>query len=91
MTARLLDTYDILMLLAPMLEAKPWEGVGEDGELRRFANGTWGRVGEAEKNKMSKCEAQCWLAVYNLVCDPAVRCVVGARWGLWRERKGRGG
>jgi len=72
-TARILDTYDILMLLGPLLELKPWQAQSADGEMRRFANGTWARVSDSEKSKTSKCEIQGWLAVYNLVCDPAVR------------------
>lgn len=57
-TARLLDTYDILMLLCPLLEIKPWQSDGEDGDIRRFVNGQWQRVPEAEQSKMHKCEAQ---------------------------------
>jgi len=72
-TARLLDTYDILMLLCPMLEQKPWESKGEDGEMRRFYQNHWQRVAECDERKMHKCEAQCWLAVYNLVQSPEVR------------------
>ena len=72
-TSRLLDTYDLLMILCPLLEKKPWESQGDDGELRRFLQGHWARVPTAEQRKMHKCEAQCWLAVYNLVVDPNVR------------------
>ena len=72
-TARILDTYDLLMVLCPMLEQKPWQAEGEDGEMRRFVQGHWARVPEAEARKMAKAEAQCWLAVYNLVITPSVR------------------
>ena len=57
-TARLLDTYDLLMLLSPILEVKPWQSNGDDGEQRRFINGMWQRVPDAELNKMHKAEAQ---------------------------------
>jgi hypothetical protein len=72
-TARILDTYDILMVLCPLLENKPWLSENEEGEQRRFLQSQWSRVGEAEKRKMHKAEAQCWLAVYNLVLDPEMR------------------
>ena len=72
-TARILDTYDLLMVLCPLLEIKPWQADSADGEHRRFLQGHWARVPEAEVRKMAKAEAQCWLAVYNLVLTPAVR------------------
>jgi hypothetical protein len=71
-TARLLETYDVLMVLAPLLEARPWESQS-GGKLRRFVQGQWGLVGEAEARKMHRCEAQAWLAVYNLLVDGSVR------------------
>ena len=72
-TSRILDTYDMLMLLCPLLEIKPWQTDGADGEHRRFLQGHWARVPENEVRKLSKHEAQCWLAVYNLVLTPSVR------------------
>ena len=72
-TARILDTYDMLMVLCPLLEIKPWQTDGADGEHRRFLQGHWSKVGDAEARKLSKAEAQCWLAVYNLVLTPSVR------------------
>ena len=72
MTARLLETYDVLMVLAPLLEARPWESQS-GGKLRRFVQGQWSLVGEAEARKMHRCEAQAWLAVYNLLVDGSVR------------------
>ena len=72
-TARILDTYDLLMVLCPLLEVKPWLHEAADGEQRRFLQGHWARVPEAEARQMAKAEAQCWLAVYNLVLTPSVR------------------
>ena len=71
-TARLLDQYDVLMLLAPLIERKPWER-REGGEMHRFVQNQWVRVGEGEKRRMAKCEAQCWLAVYALLAEPELR------------------
>merc|ERR1719230_337450 len=56
--ARLLDQYDVLMLLVPLLERKPWEQTSDDGTQRRFLSGHWTRTPEAELRKMHKCEAQ---------------------------------
>ena len=55
-TARLLETYDVLMVLAPLLEAKPWQSES-GGKLRRFVQGQWSPVGEAEARRMHKAEA----------------------------------
>jgi hypothetical protein len=71
-TARLLETYDVLMVLAPLIEARPWQSEN-GGKLRRFVQGQWNLVGEAEARKMHRCEAQAWLAVYNLLVDASVR------------------
>ena len=57
MTARLLETYDVLMVLAPLIEARPWQSES-GGKLRRFVQGQWNIVGEAEARKMHRCEAQ---------------------------------
>ena len=72
MTARLLETYDVLMVLAPLIEARPWQSES-GGKLRRFVQGQWTLVGEAEARKMHRAEAQAWLAVYNLLVDGEVR------------------
>lgn len=59
-TARVLDTYDLLMVLCPLLEKKPWEHVHEEtGDVRRFVQGNWQKVPAGEVRKMHKCEAQC--------------------------------
>ena len=72
-TTRLLDTYDVLMVLCPLLELKPWQLTAEDGTLRRYAQGAWANVPEGEARKMHRCEAQAWLTVYNLVGSAEVR------------------
>jgi len=73
-TARVLDTYDMLMVLCPLLEAKPWEVEDPNtGDVRRFQNGHWQKVPAGDVRKMHKCEVQCWLAVYNLMQDKEVR------------------
>uniref|UniRef100_A0A7S4B2W4 Uncharacterized protein n=2 Tax=Chrysotila carterae TaxID=13221 RepID=A0A7S4B2W4_CHRCT len=57
-SAKLLEEYDFLMLLVALLEKKPWEHRGADGTLRRFVQGQWLRVGEADARRMDKSEAQ---------------------------------
>ena len=59
---RLLDTYDILMVLAPLLEAKPWQHTAADGSLHRFEQGQWVAVGPDARRSMAKAEAQARLA-----------------------------
>ena len=56
--SRLLETYDVLMLLCPLLEAKPWEHRSADGTLRRFVQGQWVVCSEADRRAMAKSEAQ---------------------------------
>lgn len=71
--SRLLDTYDVLMLLVPLLEQKPWEHRATDGTLRRFVQGQWVVCSEADRRAMAKSEAQVWLTVYSLMAEPEVR------------------
>jgi HSP20 family molecular chaperone IbpA len=71
--SRLLDTYDVLMLLVPLLEEKPWEHRASDGTLRRFVQGRWVVCSDADRRAMAKSEAQVWLTVYSLMAEPEVR------------------
>lgn len=71
---RLVDTHDVLMTLAPLLEKRPWRAKrGLDGREVRFEGGQWMPVAEADAHRMPKPEAQLWLAVLGLCTDPLVR------------------
>ena len=76
-TARILDTYDLLMVLCPLLEARPWEHESTDKEgntvVRRYVQNHWQKVPPGELRKMHKCEIQIWLAIYNLMQDKEIR------------------
>ena len=60
-------------VLCPLLETKPWIHDTADGSQRRFLQGHWTKIPTHETRRLHKAEAQCWLAVYNLVLTPAVR------------------
>ena len=79
---RLLDTYDILMVLAPLLERKPWEHTAADGTLHRFEQGQWVPCGADARRSMAKSEAQVrashhqeWLFPAETGASAAMPCV----------------
>ena len=76
-TARLLDTHDAQMLLAPLLDKRPWVRRRRDasGKTVReaFQDGRWSVVPREDRMQLTKCDGQTWLALTNLVCDPKCR------------------
>jgi hypothetical protein len=76
--ARLLDTHDCQMLLAPLLEKRPWvrrkKVPGSDQTVAEvFQDGRWTVLPRSDRLRITKCDGQTWLALTNLVCDPKCR------------------
>lgn len=81
--SRLLDHHDVILALVPLALAPPWTRRGDDGKLLKFVDQKWVPVPESERMRLTKTEAQVWLAIYNLVMDKACR----ARYHFTRHRK----
>jgi zinc finger MYND domain-containing protein 10 len=65
-TARLLDTHDMALNLVPLIEHSPWSR-GPLSKLEKFVDQKWVPVKPADRFKVTKTEAQVWLALLNLL------------------------
>jgi len=69
---RLLEEQDVLYLLVALLEQPPWRRARK-GKMEKFSEGRWSVVDPSDFAKLSKTEAQVWLAINNLMCDVECR------------------
>ena len=58
---------DIVMLLVDLIDRKPWLKTNKDGGREIWEDSKWQIVKEQNWGKVPKIEAQCWLAVYNIL------------------------
>jgi len=63
---QLMENNDMPCVLVPLLELKPWLRKNVKGETEKFEDQKWVIVPKAEQNKVTKIEAQIWLAIYNM-------------------------
>jgi len=63
---QLMEANDIPCILVPLLELKPWIRKNVKGDTEKFEDQKWQVVPEKEQNKITKIEAQIWLAIYSL-------------------------
>jgi len=76
--ARLLDSYDALGVLIPLLDAKPWfRRCAKLNSVQQYNDGVWSDVNKADEwdktVRIGKYEAQVWLATHALLCEPSCR------------------
>lgn len=75
--SRILEVHDFLVLVVPLVEEPPWTRRRSDNggwqKLSDGQNGKWDDVEPGELLKLTKTEAQVWLAVYHLTCTRACR------------------
>jgi len=69
---RVLNVHDFPSLLASLLVAGPWTREGREGK-EKYSEGRWALVPGPERLRLTKTEAQVWLALYNLVMEPECR------------------
>jgi len=69
----LLVETDILFLIVPLIEEKPWLRTNAKGEREVFDNQKWNFVPKEEYYKLPKLEANAWIIVYNLFMDAECR------------------
>lgn len=69
----MLEVTDILCVLVPLIEDKPWIRKGANGEREKYENGKWMIVDKGEYSKIVKLEANVWIAIYNLFMEPECR------------------
>lgn len=77
--ARIADTHDFLVAVVPLIDEPPWtrrRTVRRDGDTgdvvvwEKYGDShRWEEVAPADLLRLTRCEAQPWLAVFHLICD----------------------
>mmetsp|Transcript_38640 Transcript_38640/g.64165 ORF Transcript_38640/g.64165 Transcript_38640/m.64165 type:complete len:437 (+) Transcript_38640:79-1389(+) len=80
---RLLQVHDIICALVPLVERPPWLRREKGGKLLCFEDGNWRSVAAEERGRVTKPQAQVWLALHNLLCDP--ECTQRYRYDSFRK------
>merc|ERR1711988_1538150 len=70
--SRVINPNDIPMQLVPLLDVTPWTYRGPDG-AKTFHEGKWEELKDCDFLRLNKYQAQVWLAIYNMVMEPAMR------------------
>lgn len=69
---RMLNVHDFPCLLVTLMTKAPWTRT-RNGSLEKYSEGRWSVVEPRERLRLTKQEAQVWLAVYNLLMEPECR------------------
>jgi len=80
---RMLSDHDILQTLVPLLDRPPWRRV-KGGGAQVFSDGRWADQPAEEARRLTKMDAQVWLALNNLLLAPECR----AKYEWNEHRKG---
>jgi hypothetical protein len=64
-----MEVSDMPCVLVPLIELKPWLRKNVKDELEKFEDQKWVVVPKGETNKITKVEAQIWLAIYSMFCS----------------------
>ena len=71
---QLMENNDMPCILVPLMEIKPWLRKNVQGEMEKYEDQKWQVIPKEERGKITKCEAQVWLAIYNMfMCREANR------------------
>lgn len=88
---RILDTHDYLVMMVPLIDEPPWTRRRTETDKKennnmiweKYINNSWETVQPGDLLQITKCEAQCWLAMFHLTCSKTCR----AQYGLNTFRK----
>jgi len=64
---------DILCVLAPLIELKPWLRTGRADRREVYEGQKWTIVEPGEYARLPRLEAQVWITIYNLFMNPQCR------------------
>ena len=77
---RILDTHDFLVMMVPLIEEPPWTRRRKVSKQNNIVweklmgdNYEWKEVPPSDLLQITKCEAQCWLAIFHLICNDTCR------------------
>ena len=63
---QMMENNDLPCILVPILELKPWIRLDARGNKEKFEDQKWQPWPVKEQGRLTKCEAQIWLSVYNM-------------------------
>ncbi|EDO41750.1 predicted protein [Nematostella vectensis] len=66
---RILNTYDMPVVLTNLVESPPWVRRNKNGQLEKFIDSKWRIVNESDRMQLSKTEGQVWLALFHLLMN----------------------
>ena len=84
--SRILDTHDFLVMFVPLIDEPPWTrqrvlNIGTDSSKKnvweKYIENKWEVVEPAALLEITKCEAQCWIAIFHLTCSKTCRTQYG--------------
>jgi hypothetical protein len=70
---RILSTNDMVGALVPLIERQPWLTRQKGGKAWKWLEGRWSPVAPQDLRRLCQPEAQVWLSLYYLLCDPEAR------------------
>ncbi|KAJ0023850.1 hypothetical protein NQD34_003749 [Periophthalmus magnuspinnatus] len=65
---RLLCTHNIPCVLVQLINCCPWSRC-KAGQVEKYMNGKWQKVPDEDRLKITKLDAQAWIALYNLLLN----------------------
>ncbi|XP_047119753.1 zinc finger MYND domain-containing protein 10 [Schistocerca piceifrons] len=69
-TSRVFETHDIPLLLLNLIETTPWQREDKDGTTIKYIDGSWKKVKDDDKMKLTRIEGIVWLTLRQLLLDP---------------------
>ena len=78
---RILDTHDFLVMIVPLIDEPPWtrrrvkqsKEEGNKTVWEKYIENQWDEINVSDLLQITKCEAQCWLAIFHLTCNNTCR------------------
>ena len=78
---RILDTHDFLVMIVPLVDEPPWtrrrvkqsKEEGNKTVWEKYIDNQWDEINVSDLLQITKCEAQCWFAIYHLTCNNTCR------------------
>eukprot|EP00162_Nutomonas_longa_P022538 comp5693_c0_seq1/m.5216 comp5693_c0_seq1/g.5216 ORF comp5693_c0_seq1/g.5216 comp5693_c0_seq1/m.5216 type:complete len:296 (-) comp5693_c0_seq1:35-922(-) len=69
---RILNTNDMIGVLVPLIERQPWL-CRQKSKAWKWVDGKWSEIEPHDIRRLCQPEAQVWLALTHLLCDPEAR------------------
>ena len=70
---RMVNTHDLPVTMVPLITDSPWSRRREDGTEEKYVEGQWTKMEPGDHHKLTKTQAQAWLALYTMIQDGDIR------------------